>query len=72
MDVKNAFLHDELEEGIYMDPPPGASVPTRIVCRLRKAIYGLKHSLRAWYDKLSAALVNVGFKKSDVDTSMFT
>jgi Reverse transcriptase (RNA-dependent DNA polymerase) len=42
------------------------------VCRLRKVIYGLKQSPRAWYDKLSASLVNVGFKKSDADASMFT
>jgi hypothetical protein len=43
LDVKNAFLHDFLEE-VYMRQPPGyedASHPN-YVCKLDKAPYGLK------------------------------
>jgi Reverse transcriptase (RNA-dependent DNA polymerase) len=73
MDVKNAFLHGELEEEVYMDVPPGLLVPEKdAVCRLRKSIYGLKQSPRAWYGKLSSALIKVGYKKSNADSSMFT
>ena len=43
-DVKNAFLHGDLEEEISMKIPPRYSAIYNIsqVCRLKKAIYGLK------------------------------
>lgn len=44
MDVKNAFLHGDLEEEVYVDLPPGHPLQNKdgIVCRLKNAIYGLK------------------------------
>ena len=43
-DIKNAFLHGDLEEEVYMDIPPGfkTSVKDECVCRLQKALYDLK------------------------------
>jgi hypothetical protein len=74
MDVKNAFLQGELDEEVYMMPPPG--LETKIqpgkVLRLRKAIYGLKQSPRAWYHKLSFTLRDRGFRKSEADHTLFT
>lgn len=74
MDVKNAFLQGELEEEVYMTPPPGLedTVAPGKVLRLRKAIYGLKQSPRAWYHKLSFTLKSRGFKKSESDHTLFT
>ncbi|TYK00722.1 copia-like protein [Cucumis melo var. makuwa] len=70
MDVKNAFLQGDLEEEVYMTPPPGY-FETSKVCKLRKAIYGLKQSPRAWYAKLSTFLTENNFKKSTADCSVF-
>ena len=41
------------------------------VCKLRKAIYGLKQASRAWYHELRKFLIALGFHNSHVDTSLF-
>ena len=73
MDVKNAFLHGELEEEVYMKIPPGHPLcgdPSR-VCKLNKSIYGLKQSPRAWHAKLSSTLEDLGFTRSSADSSLY-
>ena len=42
MDVRNVFLHGDLHETVYMQPPPGVNAPPGYVCHLRRALYGLK------------------------------
>ena len=43
--MKNAFLHGEIEEEVYMKPPPGYSDEYNQGegCKLKKALYGLKN-----------------------------
>ncbi|KAL1190135.1 Retrovirus-related Pol polyprotein from transposon RE2 [Cardamine amara subsp. amara] len=72
MDVKNAFLQGDLKEEVYMVPPEGVSMGDNKVCKLKKAIYGLKQSPRAWYHKLSGCLLENGFRRSESDHTLFT
>ena len=72
-DVKNAFLHGDLEEEIYMEIPPGFGndLDKNKVCRLKKALYGLKQSPRAWFGKFTKVMIAVGFKQSQGDHTLF-
>jgi histone deacetylase 1/2 len=74
LDVKNAFLHGILEEDVYMKQPPsfGSSANPNYICKLDKALYGLKHAPRAWYSRLSFKLSTLGFVPSKADTSLFS
>ncbi|KAK1384369.1 hypothetical protein POM88_022104 [Heracleum sosnowskyi] len=46
LDIKNAFLHGDLHETVYMEQPPGfiAQGEYGMVCKLKKTIYGLRQS----------------------------
>jgi hypothetical protein len=73
LDVKNAFLHGELKEEVYMEVPPGYTTPfkTEMVCKLQRALYGLKQSPRAWFERFSLAMKKYGFQQSNSDHTLF-
>ena len=71
MDVKNAFLHGDLHEEVYMQPPPSVEAPTGYVCHLRCALYGLKQAPRTWFERFSYVIRATGFTPSEHDRALF-
>ncbi|GKD89385.1 retrovirus-related pol polyprotein from transposon TNT 1-94 [Tanacetum coccineum] len=74
MDVKTAFLNGELKEEVYVSQPEGFmdQYNPLHVYKLKKALYGLKEALHAWYDMLSSFLISQHFSKGVVDPTLFT
>jgi hypothetical protein len=72
LDVCSAFLTFPLKEKVTLFPPPGFACPPGTVLELRKAIYGLKHGSKAWYERLKGVLGTVGFKATSSDPCFFT
>nr|GEZ50198.1 retrovirus-related Pol polyprotein from transposon TNT 1-94 [Tanacetum cinerariifolium] len=74
MDVKTAFLNDELKEEVYVSQPEGFVDPDHPthVYRLKKALYGLKQAPRVWYNTLTRFLLDNKFSKGAVDPTLFT
>lgn len=73
-DVKNAFLHGKLYEEIYMDLPPGCMITERQnqkVCKLKKSLYGLKQSPRAWFGRFAKVMTTFGYKQCNSDHTLF-
>ena len=60
-EVKTAFLNRDLEEEVYMDLPLIFYSDHGKVCRLRKSLYRLKQSLRAWFCRFMKAIQHHGF-----------
>jgi len=73
MDVKSAFLNGYLNEEVYVEQPKGFVDPSfpNHVYKLKKAMYGLKQALRAWYERLTQFLVDQGYRKEGTDKIMF-
>ena len=73
LDVKNAFLNGDLEEEVYMEVPPGLDTYSKNnkVCRLRKSLYGLKQSPRAWFERFTKAVKRYEYLQCQTDHTLF-
>ena len=74
MDVKSTFLNGYLEEELNVEQPQGYEVPGQEhkVYRMKKALYGLKKALRAWYSHIDSYLTQNGFHRSEIEPSLYT
>ena len=73
LDVKTAFLHEELKEIVYVLQLEGFEKFGKEdkVYKLKKALYGLRQALRAWNNKLNHILVELLFKKCSKEPSVY-
>ncbi|EOY32645.1 Cysteine-rich RLK (RECEPTOR-like protein kinase) 8, putative [Theobroma cacao] len=73
MDVKSAFLNGFIQEEVFVEQPPGFEDFEKLdhFFKLHKALYGLKQALRAWYERLSKFLVEKGYVRGSIDTTLF-
>ena len=64
--IKNAFLHDNLVEEVYMEQPPRfvAQGEFGLVCRLCRSLYGLKPSPRAWFGCFNSVVQEFGMTRA--------
>ena len=73
-DVKNAFLHGELFEEVYMELQLGCMIPethSRKVCRLKKSMYGLKQSPSACFERFTKSMKTFGYHETNSDHTLF-
>jgi hypothetical protein len=73
MDVKTAFLNEELEEEIYMDQPDGfiANGQEGKVCKLLKLLYGLKQAPKQRHEKFDKTLISAGFVVNEANSCVY-
>jgi hypothetical protein len=71
MDVNNYFLHGDLSEEIYMEQPHGFIQNSSLVCRMKKSLYGLKQTPRAWYEKMDSYLISHDFIRCKYDSNVY-
>src|SRR5271169_784335 len=74
-DFETAFLNPKIDHEVYVEQPPYFIIKNRNrkdwVYRLNKALYGLKQSPLLWSNDLKKALLEIGFKQSIADESIF-
>lgn len=73
VDFKTAFINGNLDKPIFMSQPLGVEDPLHPdwVCKVSRAIYGLKQSPWQWNVELNSALLSLGLTRSSYDPSLY-
>lgn len=68
MDVKTAYLHAPIDCELYIEQPEGyekkSETGEKLVCKLKKSLYGLKQSGRNWNAMLNEYLTENDFEQN--------
>lgn len=70
-DIKTAFLNGDLNEELYIEPPPGMIKDNNVVCKLVKSLYGLKQAPRQWNIKFDEFLLKFNLTRSSNDKCLY-
>ncbi|KAM1492578.1 hypothetical protein ACFX13_025100 [Malus domestica] len=73
MDVKSAFLHEVLEEEVYIQQPSDYEIKGHEdkVLKLKKALYGLKKAPRAWNSRIDKCFQESNFTKCPHEHALY-
>lgn len=73
IDISGAFLNAELDSPLYLQQPRHITrgYQPGMVCRLQKAIYGLRTAPRRWQEELTNTLLKLGFSQLRHDSNLF-
>eukprot|EP00253_Pinus_taeda_P034320 PITA_34320 len=73
MDVKTTFLNGTIEEEVYMEQPEGFETfdSESHVCRLKRALYGMKQAPCAWYTRIYNYFIGLDFTKCEADANLY-
>jgi hypothetical protein len=66
MNIKTAFLNEQLDEDIYMMQPDGfiANNQEDMVCKLQRSIFGFKQASRSWNIRFDETIKQFGFEQN--------
>lgn len=75
MDVKTAFLNSVLENDIFIEVPKGIEgyneLKSKYICKLQKALYGLRVSPKRWYKCFKETMLELKFSIYPFQTCIF-
>jgi len=71
MDVETAFLNGTVKSEVFVKQPTGYDDKSGKVCKLNKALYGLRESPRTWYECFDEYIQNLGFQRSESDYCLY-
>uniref|UniRef100_H3H572 Polyprotein n=2 Tax=Phytophthora ramorum TaxID=164328 RepID=H3H572_PHYRM len=71
LDADTAFLNSDLKEQVFMEVPYGILNAEHMMCKLDKAIYGLKQAASAWHQTIHAVFMKIGFHSCGADQCVY-
>lgn len=75
MDVNTAFLYAPINEVIFVEQPEGyrktGPKGEKLVCQMKRSLYGLKQSPRNWNQVIDAWLTDYGLTASSADPCVY-
>ncbi|KAG3088906.1 hypothetical protein PI124_g16849 [Phytophthora idaei] len=71
LDADTAFVKSGLVETVYMSVPLGLENAKDMLCKLAKAIYGLKQAASAWNKTIHRVFLRNGFKSCGADQCVY-
>lgn len=71
MDVETAFLNGHVKSEVFINQPKGYETGDNKVCKLHKALYGLRESPRVWYECFNKFIEKLNFVRSNYDYCLY-